>query len=114
MVIRIEFFPGLIENTLPMIRLTRSRNGQTGTATFLFIQPRIFERVQWEGVGIESISLLSKKGKIVSTDITSCFKEGKPFLIKAIFLFKNSTEWFAFLTFMQEYSEETGLSFLEK
>jgi hypothetical protein len=41
------------------------------------------------------------------------FKQGQPFLMKIIFIFKNSQEWFNFLNFMNLYSKETGLFFSE-
>jgi photosystem II protein len=40
--IRIEFVKGISETTLPIIKLTKSRNGKTGTATFIFIKPILF------------------------------------------------------------------------
>ena len=61
---------------------------------------------------INGIYLLWDNKKIISKDIQIIFKEGKPFLVKAILLFKNSLEWFNFLNFMNIYSKETGL-FLE-
>jgi photosystem II reaction center protein Psb28 len=57
--------------------------------------------------------LIWKGGQIKTTDISLLFLKGKPFLIKSIFLFKNSKEWFNFLSFMQQYSQEIGLSFTE-
>ena len=40
---QIQFMPGLEETTVPgRIRLTKSENGETGTATFLFLEPTIF------------------------------------------------------------------------
>jgi photosystem II protein len=41
--IRIEFIKGISETTLPIIKLTKSRNGKTGTATFIFINPILFK-----------------------------------------------------------------------
>jgi hypothetical protein len=42
MIPQIQFIKGVRENTLPIVKLTRSKNGQTGTATFVFIYPEIF------------------------------------------------------------------------
>jgi photosystem II protein len=112
--IGIEFIEGVKEITLPIIRLTKSRNGKTGTATFIFIQPTFFTQVACEKLGTSVLSLVSRKEKINSSDITIYFKDGKPFFVKAVFIFKNSTEWFTFLNFMREYSKETGLLFAEK
>ena len=112
--IRIEFTEGYIEKSLPIIKLTRSRNGKTGTATFIFIQPYLFNTLYFQKVELKSLALIWNKEKIITQDINIFFKEGKPFLIKGIFLFKNSIEWFKFLKFMREYSKEIGLAFSEK
>ena len=112
--IGIEFLEGYQEKSLTLVKLTKSRNGQTGTATFIFIQPTLFKLLYFQKRNLESISLIMNNEKITSFDIKVAFKEGKPFLLKAIFLFKNSNEWFIFLNFMGQYSKETGLSFLEK
>lgn len=109
----IEFVKGLKENTLPLIKLTKSKNGKTGTATFIFIEPNIFKSDKYLSEFIQEIALVHKGKKIVSRDIKIFFKNGKPFLIKTIFIFKNSIEWFNFLIFMNLYSQETGLFFAE-
>jgi photosystem II protein len=111
--ISIEFTKGYKEKTLPVIKLTRSRNGKTGTATFIFIEPLIFHAVYSQSFEVDSVTLVGNNEKIITHDITIFFKEGKPFLLKAIFLFKDSTDWFNFLNFMRQYSKETGLTFSE-
>jgi photosystem II protein len=40
----IQFVKGLDEKTLPDVRLTRSRDGSTGTATFRFKNPNILDK----------------------------------------------------------------------
>lgn len=114
MVVKIQFIEGFKESTLPIIKLTKSRNGKTGTATFIFIQPIIFEKMISKGDNIDGIDLIWENKKISTKDINIFFREGNPFLIKAIFIFKNASEWFNFLNFMNNYSKETGLSFAEK
>jgi photosystem II protein len=111
MSVQIQFFENIKESTLPIIRLTKSKNGKTGTATFVFVRPEVFEEYYFSHFPIKKISLVWEGRKIESQDITFFFHEGKPFLIKTIFLFKNSIEWFEFLNFMNSYSKETGLSF---
>jgi hypothetical protein len=46
MKVNIEFFQNIIETSLPMIRLTKSKNKTTGTATFIFYNPTTFR--QWD------------------------------------------------------------------
>ena len=109
--IRIEFVKGISETTLPIIKLTKSRNGKTGTATFIFIKPIVFNLFSSQIPTINGMYLLWDNKEIISKDIQIVFKEGKPFIIKSIFIFKNSLEWFNFLNFMNIYSKETGLFF---
>lgn len=111
--VKIEFINNIDENTIPIIKLTKSKNGKTGTATFLFIKPTIFNYISLLNQDIEKLTLILNQTKIITTDIEILFKNGTPFVIKAIFIFKNSKEWFNFLNFMNQYSKETGLSFSE-
>lgn len=111
--VQIEFFKEKIELTLPIIRLTKSRNKTTGTATFIFIRPNVFSFIKTSPISLEQMSLVWGNNRIVTTDITILFHKGRPFLLKSIFIFKNAQEWFQFLNFMHYYSKETGLSFSE-
>ena len=107
----IEFIKNKKELTLPIIKLTRSRNGKTGTATFIFIQPSLFLSSNFQINSINGMYLIWENNKIETKDIEIFFKNGRPYIIRAILIFKNSTEWFHFLNFMNYYSKETGLSF---
>jgi len=108
---RIEFFDKISETTIPIIRLTKSRNKVTGTATFIFIRPLFFSFAENYSFPVEQMSLIWENKKISTTDITILFNKGQPFLIKSIFIFKNSKARFDFLNFMKHYSIEIGLSF---
>lgn len=110
---QIQFLDNIEETTLPIIKLTKSKNGKTGTATFLFIKPLILKKNYFQTCFLKGIALVWNEKKIVSNDIEFFFKNGEPFLVRAIFLFKNSYEWFTFLNFMTVYSKETGLFFTE-
>jgi photosystem II protein len=114
MSVEIQFFAGKKEPSFPIIKVTKSRNGKTGTATFLFLNPKSFEYFFYEKKKIETVFLIREEKRIQSTDIQIFFKDGKPFLLKSIFIFKNSTEWFDFLTFMNHYSKEKGFFFQSK
>ena len=111
MSVQIQFIKGISEQTLPVIKLTKSRNGKTGTATFLFIFPEIFQKSAFED--ITNMYLVWENKEINTNEISVIFKKGKPFLLKAIFIFKNDQEWFNFLNFKNCYSKETGLFFTE-
>ena len=104
----------LEEKTLPIVKLTRSKNGLTGTASFIFIKPNIFNSDLEILSNISGMYLYWGIKTIKTNDIKIIFKEGQPFLIKSLFIFRNSQEWFSFLDFMTCYSQETGLLFSEK
>lgn len=113
MTVQIQFIEGIKETTLPIIKLTRSRNGKTGTSTFIFINPIVFETNEYKKQYISGMRLLWDNKSIVTNDVQIIFKNGKPILIKTILIFKNSKEWFHFLNFMQSYSKDSGLFFSE-
>jgi photosystem II protein len=102
MSIKIEFIEGILETNSPVIKLTKSRNGKTGTATFVFINPKVFEIINNQIGVITSLTLKWEQKRISTTDLEVIFKEGKPFLIKAIFIFKNAKEWFEFLNLISK------------
>jgi photosystem II protein len=115
---QIQFLSGFEEITIPRrVRLTRSESGETGTATFLFFEPAVFSiflNLTFPGIIlITGMDLLWDKKKITSKDIKIYFREGKPVVIRAILVFRNSKDWFNFFNFMSSYSKETGLSFTE-
>ena len=108
--VRIEFIENKKELTLPIIKLTKSLNGKTGTATFIFIKPSLFDN-KYQINTINGMYLLWENKKIETKEIEIFFKNGNPYVIKSLLIFKNSKEWFHFLNFMNSYSKETGLSF---
>lgn len=115
---QIQFLSGFEERTVPRrVRLTKSENGETGTATFLFFGPTIFSLVcdlSLEGIEtIQGMDLIWDRKKITSKDIKIYFNNGKPTVLRSVFIFRNSQDWFNFLNFMSCYSKETGLSFTE-
>lgn len=115
---QIQFISGFEEMTVPRrVRLTKSENGETGTATFLFFEPSVFsvflDSPFGDSIIIKSMTLIWDKKKITTKDIKIYFKNGKPNVIRAILIFRNSKDWFNFLNFMSCYSKETGLSFTE-
>jgi photosystem II protein len=113
MLTEIQFIEGYKETSLPIIRLTKSRTGKVGTATFIFIEPKIFQFLIDSKNLLKQMTLFWENNKIRTNRIKVIFKQGKPFLIKAVFIFQKSSDWFTFLNFMTYYSKETGLSFSE-
>ena len=108
-----QFIDGIPELTSPFIRVTKSLNGETGTVTFLFLYPTFLEKKNFflSSYALEKLSLVSDQELLQTKDISIFFREGKPFLIKAILILKNSFDWYNFFYFMSNYSKESGLSF---
>lgn len=111
--VSIELFEGCKEERLPFIKMTRSKNGRTGTATFIFIKPFFFEENFDSFRQIQGLFLISEKKRITTKEIKVIFKDGQPFLLRAVFFFTKTEEWFDFLNFMVLYSNENGLFFSE-
>ena len=111
---RIEFLQDITETTLPIIQVTKSKNGKTGTATFLFLKPFLFTIFEKNKQPIQFMNLKWEKKSMSTNDIVIFFFKGKPTFLKSTFLFRNSKEWFDFFHFMQQYSKKTGLYFEEK
>lgn len=111
MTVKIQFFDNFSETTLPTIRLTKSRNGQTGTATFLFKNPTIFKYFKEHQEPIREMALIWEGRKIRTVDINIHFLNGQPVILESLFIFTSTQNWFHFLNFMNYYSKETGLSY---
>ena len=82
MIAHIQFIKGIDEKILPDIRLTRSRDGSTGTATFRFKNANVLDKS------------LALNGEIT-----------------AIYIMKSPEGWDRFMRFMKRYGESNGLVF---
>jgi photosystem II 13kDa protein len=107
----IQFIKGLNETVLPDIRLTRSRDGSTGTATFQFKKPDILNTCTVKEGEITGMYLIDTEGTLETRHINACFINGKPETIESIYIMKNLEEWERFMRFMERYSEINGLVF---
>lgn len=114
MTVNIQFLKGINETTLPTIFLTRSTNGQTGTATFFFKNPTLFSHYNAFSGKIDYMYLIWENNEIKTNNIKIHFYKGYPFLIESLFIFTSNQEWFKFFSFMNYYSKETGLFYDEK
>jgi photosystem II protein len=109
---KIQIFDEVEEKVIPLITLTKSLNGQTGTATFFFRRPLAFRLFQNSKGTFENINLVWEQQKIQTTDLVVHFYQGEPFLLEAVFIFLTKREWFSFFQFMTIYAKENGLAFL--
>jgi photosystem II protein len=104
----IQFSKGVTEAVVPDIRVTRSRSGDSGTATFYFQEPKILSE---ENVGddITGMYLVDEEGEIITREVKGKFVNGKPMAIEAVLIMKSAEEWERFLRFMERYAEDHGL-----
>ena len=103
----IQFSKGLTEEVVPEIKVTRSRTGDTGTATFYFESPKILSEEMNEE--ITGMYLVDEEGEIVSRKVNGKFVNGKPTAIEATLIMKSVAEWDRFMRFMERYAESHGL-----
>tara|TARA_B100000780_G_C20703430_1_gene279709 strand:- start:85 stop:432 length:348 start_codon:yes stop_codon:yes gene_type:complete len=108
---RIQFIKGVDEEIVPNIRLTRSRDGSTGTATFFFKNPNILDKTTAEKGEITGMYLIDNEGIIETQDINARFINGKPKAIESIYIMKSSEAWSRFMRFMERYGQMNGLVF---
>jgi len=111
MIAHIQFIKGINEKTLPEIRLTRSRDGSTGTATFYFKNANIFDKNLGLNGEITGMYMIDDEGVLETRDVNARFINGKPEVIEAIYIMKSSESWNRFMGFMEQYGESNGLVF---
>lgn len=111
MIAHIQFIKGINEKNLPDIRLTRSRDGSTGTATFRFKNSNILDKSLALTGEITGMYMIDKEGVLESRDINVSFVNGKPQTIECIYIMKSSQDWDRFMRFMERYGESNGLVF---
>ena len=99
-VANIQFFRGVDETVVPEIRLTRSRDGRTGQAFFVFEQPQALSN---ETMGeITGMYMLDEEGELVSREVKARFVNGSPSAIEATYVWKNEAAFERFMRFARE------------
>ena len=108
---KIQFIKGLDEKVLPNVRLTRSRDGSTGTATFRFKNPNILDKSTVKEGEITGMYLVDEEGILETRDVNALFNNGKPEAIESIYIMKSPETWDRFMRFMKRYGKTNGLVF---
>ena len=111
MIARIQFIKGIDEKVLPDVRLTRSRDGSTGTATFLFKNANLINKSLALNGEITGMYLIDEEGTLETRDVNARFVNGKPQSIESIYIMKSPEAWDRFMRFMERYGESNGLAF---
>lgn len=98
---QMQFVKGVAETAVPDVKLTRSRDGSTGTAVFFFEQPDVFEASDGPGGGdITGLYLVDEEGTLSTVDVSAKFVNGKPKGIEAKYVMRSAFEWARFMRFM--------------
>jgi photosystem II protein len=88
----IQFIKGINEPTVPDVRLTRARDGSSGTASFVFKEPSVFEASSELG-DITGLYLVDDEGTLSTVDVQAKFLNGKPDRIEAKYVMRSAFEW---------------------
>lgn len=106
----LQFIKGIDEPSVPDVRLTRSKDGSSGTATFVFDTPSVFESSEELG-DITGLFMIDDEGEFSTVDVQAKFVNGKPDRIEAKYIMRSAFEWDRFMRYMERYAEQQGLGF---
>ena len=105
----IQFFRGENEPVVPDIRMTRSRDGRTGQAIFVFEEPVALAP---ETMGdITGMFMIDEEGELVTREVKARFVNGKPTAIEATYTWKTTSDFDRFMRFAERYAQTNGLGF---
>ncbi|MDA0717108.1 MAG: photosystem II reaction center protein Psb28 [Cyanobacteria bacterium] len=105
----IQFFRGVDEPVVPDIRLTRSRDGRTGQALFVFEEP---EALAPESMGdITGMFLIDEEGELVTREVKARFVNGKASALECSFTWKSTEDFDRFMRFAKRYADSHDLGF---
>jgi len=112
----IQFYEGVYEPDVPDVKLTRSRDGDNGVATFRFDNVSFFNCASEADVptgAITAMTLLDEEGTLSTTDVSARFstEDGKPVGLLCRYEMTSPAAWDRFLRFMGRYAEANGLGF---
>ncbi|MGL5065230.1 MAG: photosystem II reaction center protein Psb28 [Microcoleus sp.] len=106
---KIQFSRGIDEEVVPDVRLTRSKSGNQGTATFVFENPKALSSSSTED--ITGMYMIDEEGELVTREVKAKFINGQPAGLEALYLMKTTEEWDRFMRFMERYAQANGLGF---
>ncbi|KAH0634918.1 hypothetical protein KY290_037110 [Solanum tuberosum] len=109
---KIQFIQGTDEQTIPDVKLTKSRDGTNGMAIFRFDQPSVFDSSGEVG-DITGFYMIDEEGVLTSVDVNAKFVNGKPAGIEAKYIMRTPRDWDRFMRFMERYANSNGLQFVK-
>ncbi len=105
----IQFFKGIDESVVPEIRLTRSKDGRTGQAIFIFEQP---DALSQEVIGeITGMYLIDEEGELSTREVSARFVNGNPSALEGTYVWKSETDFERFMRFAHRYASSHGLGY---
>ena len=108
----IQFFRGEDEPVVPEIRLTRSRDGRTGQAFFVFENP---EALNKESITeMKGMLMIDEEGELVTREVNARFINGEPSALEAIYNWKSELDFERFMRFAQRYAQSHGMGYTDK
>ena len=111
-VAKIQFYEGVNEPVVPEIRLTRSKDGTTGQAFFIFERPQALSSIT--NGEIKGMKMIDEEGEISTKDIKARFVDGNPTFLEAKYTWKNISDFERFMRFANSYAKSNGLGYSEK
>lgn len=105
----IQFSKGIAEEVIPDVRLTRSKDGSNGTATFIFEKPKALEAENTDS--ITGMYMVDEEGELVTREVKAKFINGQPAALEALYVMKSVEQWDRFMRFMNRYAESNDLGF---
>ncbi len=108
----IQFLKGIDETVIPEIRLSRSKDGRTGRALFIFEQPKALTAEQMGE--IKGMFLIDEEGELVTREVNARFVNGKPNALEAIYIWKTEQDFERFMRFAKRYAKGHGMSYTDK
>jgi len=107
----IQFFRGVDEPVVPDIRMTRSRDGRTGQAIFVFEEPAALAPETLGDIG--GMYLIDEEGQLVTREVNARFVNGKAAALEATYTWKTTEDFERFMRFAERYATTNGLGFAQ-
>tara|TARA_Y100000766_G_C18863631_1_gene584551 strand:+ start:561 stop:911 length:351 start_codon:yes stop_codon:yes gene_type:complete len=109
---RIQFYEGIDEPVVPEIRLTRSKDGTTGQAFFIFKKPQALSSItSGEMAGMR---MIDSEGELLTRDVKVKFVDGEPLFLEAVYSWRNIPDFDRFMRFANSYAKTNGLGYSGK
>mmetsp|Transcript_13448 Transcript_13448/g.43399 ORF Transcript_13448/g.43399 Transcript_13448/m.43399 type:complete len:153 (-) Transcript_13448:74-532(-) len=110
----IQFYEGMFEPDVPDVKITRSRDGDNGVATFDFQAPSFFNCESEADVpqgAITAMTMMDEEGELSTPNVNARFVDGDPVGLVVRYEMTTPAAFDRFIRFMGRYAEANGLNF---